>query len=264
MPVKSDLTENYRVINPKIGMPDFLKISVEYHKSRDKKNTYSKDDPKIVKIFTRHQKEWLLNNLNGELPKEQRFISIPEFFKNNPTPKLPIFISFTGGYPNIFEEEDSYVPYVCEISSEDIIAKILDALKGITPFDIKGFDEYLNPSQGYLFGNYIWELKESEEDYSFEEITLLLLEEKHKKDKKFDKLKNKFSSKSNSSFNRKAIPQNVKMYVWRRDEGRCAYCGSRKNLEYDHIIPLSMGGSNTERNIQLLCEKCNREKSDNI
>ncbi|MBF0103144.1 MAG: HNH endonuclease, partial [Desulfobacterales bacterium] len=41
-------------------------------------------------------------------------------------------------------------------------------------------------------------------------------------------------------------------------------CGSRENLEYDHIIPVSKGGSNTARNIELLCEKCNREKSDKI
>jgi 5-methylcytosine-specific restriction endonuclease McrA len=30
------------------------------------------------------------------------------------------------------------------------------------------------------------------------------------------------------------------------------------------IPPVSKGGSNTYRNLQLLCENCNREKSDNI
>jgi 5-methylcytosine-specific restriction endonuclease McrA len=37
-------------------------------------------------------------------------------------------------------------------------------------------------------------------------------------------------------------------------------CGSQDRLELDHIIPLAMGGSNTARNIQVLCERCNREK----
>lgn len=60
------------------------------------------------------------------------------------------------------------------------------------------------------------------------------------------------------------IPQHVKREVWRRDMGRCVDCGSRINLEYDHIIPFSKGGSNTVRNIELLCEKCNRSKSNNI
>ncbi len=60
------------------------------------------------------------------------------------------------------------------------------------------------------------------------------------------------------------IPSVVKLAVWRRDHGKCVECGSKENLEYDHIIPVSKGGANTERNIQLLCEKCNRKKSANI
>jgi 5-methylcytosine-specific restriction endonuclease McrA len=63
---------------------------------------------------------------------------------------------------------------------------------------------------------------------------------------------------------REHIPKNVKMYVWQRDSGRCVTCGSKEKLEYDHIIPLAKGGSNTERNIQLLCERCNRSKGSRI
>jgi len=63
---------------------------------------------------------------------------------------------------------------------------------------------------------------------------------------------------------RNHIPSNVKREVWRRDVGRCSKCGSRENLEYDHIIPVSKGGSNTSRNIELLCQSCNRKKSDEI
>jgi holliday junction DNA helicase RuvB len=63
---------------------------------------------------------------------------------------------------------------------------------------------------------------------------------------------------------RDAIPSAVRREVWRRDEGKCVKCGSRKNLEYDHIIPVAEGGSNTARNIELLCQDCNRAKSDLI
>jgi len=73
-------------------------------------------------------------------------------------------------------------------------------------------------------------------------------------------------SEDNSSEDKpdRYIPSSVKLSVWRRDQGKCVECGSKEKLEYDHIIPVSTGGSNTERNIQLLCEKCNRKKSANI
>lgn len=60
------------------------------------------------------------------------------------------------------------------------------------------------------------------------------------------------------------ISQQVKDLVWNRDNGQCRECGSNERLEFDHIIPFAKGGSNTYRNIQLLCEPCNRTKSDKI
>ena len=60
------------------------------------------------------------------------------------------------------------------------------------------------------------------------------------------------------------ISQDVKDKVWNRDGGKCVECGSNENLEFDHIIPHSKGGANTYRNIQLLCEPCNRIKSAKI
>lgn len=60
------------------------------------------------------------------------------------------------------------------------------------------------------------------------------------------------------------ISQKVKDLVWNRDRGKCVICESNQNLEFDHIIPFSKGGSNTYRNIQLLCEKCNRKKYNKI
>jgi Ca2+/Na+ antiporter len=69
---------------------------------------------------------------------------------------------------------------------------------------------------------------------------------------------------NNYSKDRHHIPSSVKDKVWNRDGGKCVKCGSQKNLEFDHIIPISKGGSNTARNIQLLCEKCNRSKGSKV
>ncbi|HET9125049.1 MAG TPA: HNH endonuclease signature motif containing protein [Solirubrobacteraceae bacterium] len=63
---------------------------------------------------------------------------------------------------------------------------------------------------------------------------------------------------------RRSIPERVRHEVWRRDEACCVDCGSRERLEFDHIIPISKGGSNTARNIELRCENCNRRKGDKI
>jgi hypothetical protein len=64
---------------------------------------------------------------------------------------------------------------------------------------------------------------------------------------------------------RRVIPTDVKLEVWDRDGGKCAKCGAKDNLHFDHIIPWSKGGSsNTPDNIQLLCGKHNLEKHDKI
>ncbi|MEA2639228.1 MAG: hypothetical protein QOF51_622, partial [Chloroflexota bacterium] len=42
---------------------------------------------------------------------------------------------------------------------------------------------------------------------------------------------------------RAPIPEEVRLAVWRRDGGRCVRCGGQRNLEFDHVIPVSLGGS---------------------
>lgn len=63
---------------------------------------------------------------------------------------------------------------------------------------------------------------------------------------------------------RPPIPREVVDAVYRRDGGRCVYCGSTEDLQIDHIIPFSRGGSSELANLQLLCRKCNIEKSNKI
>jgi hypothetical protein len=62
----------------------------------------------------------------------------------------------------------------------------------------------------------------------------------------------------------RSIPQHVKSAVWQRDGGRCVQCAANTYLEYDHIIPRSKGGADSEGNLQLLCRRCNLQKSDRI
>ena len=41
---------------------------------------------------------------------------------------------------------------------------------------------------------------------------------------------------------RGAIPDDVKQFVFMRDEGRCTKCSSNVELQFDHVIPVSLGG----------------------
>ncbi|MBN2569392.1 MAG: HNH endonuclease [Deltaproteobacteria bacterium] len=107
------------------------------------------------------------------------------------------------------------------------------------------------------------------DNYSEEEKKLLIKEHYFKEDKKFKKLQKEVQlferlESMDIQQSREPIPEEVRFIVWRRDGGKCVKCGGKKNLEFDHIIPVSKGGSNTERNLQLLCQKCNREKSAKI
>jgi len=56
------------------------------------------------------------------------------------------------------------------------------------------------------------------------------------------------------------IPKELKDKVFKRDCGVCQACGSKQDIEYDHIIPVSHGGESIEENLQLLCRSCNRRK----
>ena len=56
------------------------------------------------------------------------------------------------------------------------------------------------------------------------------------------------------------IPDDVKQLVWLRDGGRCRHCGAQAELQFDHIIPVAMGGSSNPENLQILCGPCNRRK----
>lgn len=63
---------------------------------------------------------------------------------------------------------------------------------------------------------------------------------------------------------RKAIPKDVTAFVFRRDGGACCECGTQQEIQFDHIIPISFGGSSEAENLQLLCGPCNRRKGASV
>src|SRR3989338_8871025 len=119
----------------------------------------------------------------------------------------------------------------------------------------------------WLYKNKVMDVSGSK-TVSKEELQLLIKHKVLREEKLLEKIKREVEAFENldriAPAKRERIPESVRLFVWQRDEGQCVKCGSREKLEFDHIIPISEGGSNTERNIQLLCETCNREKGKNL
>ncbi len=65
---------------------------------------------------------------------------------------------------------------------------------------------------------------------------------------------------------RKIMNDDIRYNVLKRDNFTCQICGATNKdgakLEVDHIIPVSKGGKTVMNNLQTLCDRCNKGKSD--
>ncbi len=64
--------------------------------------------------------------------------------------------------------------------------------------------------------------------------------------------------------NIRAFKPGMKQIVYEKQAGKCVICQQPfdiSDMEADHITPWSEGGPTDEENCQMLCRKCNREKS---
>ena len=69
---------------------------------------------------------------------------------------------------------------------------------------------------------------------------------------------------------RQLMTKKLREYIKERDHNTCCTCGNSIEkepnllLEIDHIVPVSKGGLTEESNLQTLCWKCNRSKSNKL
>lgn len=70
--------------------------------------------------------------------------------------------------------------------------------------------------------------------------------------------------------------KSVRRQVWEMTEGHCYYCGTQldhpestghtgvRNFTVDHVIPVSLGGTDALENLVLCCKQCNSSKCDRL
>jgi len=56
------------------------------------------------------------------------------------------------------------------------------------------------------------------------------------------------------------IPKKTRATVMERDGYKCVFCGKTRNLQIDHIMPVSTGGTNELNNLRVLCRSCNARR----
>lgn len=69
------------------------------------------------------------------------------------------------------------------------------------------------------------------------------------------------STGAGSSKSPRYISKAIRYQIWQRDQGRCSHCGSRQNLNDDHIKPVALGGGSDTPNLRLLCFNCNQRQA---
>ena len=83
-------------------------------------------------------------------------------------------------------------------------------------------------------------------------------------------LENKLTMNAFVKEQRTLMTKKLRDFIKERDNFTCCNCGNSTHiepnllLEIDHIIPVSKGGETKEENLQTLCWKCNRSKSNRI
>lgn len=63
------------------------------------------------------------------------------------------------------------------------------------------------------------------------------------------------------------IPKETRAFVLSRDWWLCWICGNEltaNTATMDHVIPVSLGGSNSRRNLRAACRSCNEQRGNRI
>jgi len=110
----------------------------------------------------------------------------------------------------------------------------------------------------WFHGRFWWE----DERLAAGDVMALVLDRERRRERRLERARAAMAGERAPG--RPGIRREVKQAVWAGCGGRCVECGADSLLEFDHIIPLAMGGSSGAGNLQLLCGECNRAKGASL
>ena len=123
---------------------------------------------------------------------------------------------------------------------------------------------YLTPQ-----GSYYWRFEDNWylEDNGLDatEVEALIRSQEMQLEKRIGEAKSALAAQRLPDGSRRVpLSSELRKSVWKRDGGTCQSCGATEDLQFDHIIPVSLGGANSLDNLQVMCTRCNLQKGTSI
>ncbi|MGX6449811.1 HNH endonuclease [Patulibacter sp. S7RM1-6] len=104
----------------------------------------------------------------------------------------------------------------------------------------------------------------ADDDLEPEDVVALVRERDRRRRRRLERAHAALVAEDDDVSRRDPIPREVRRAVWQRDGGRCVACGATFDLQYDHVIPVALGGASTVDNLELLCAPCNQAKGASL
>lgn len=112
----------------------------------------------------------------------------------------------------------------------------------------------------YFHDRFYWD----DDGLTDDDVNALVLQRERRLQQKLQSARSLMHAEEAGRPMRTPISSDLRRAVFERDGGRCVQCGSSFDIQYDHILPVTLGGATTIENLQVLCAECNRRKSDSL